>query len=1170
MYELAVKSQFLNWVFLLIIAFGVVSWATKFPLNLKPSPWLYIPIGLLGLLSFLAWILVWGWYSVWFRYLAYGVARVISGIRGILSSTIIQLVIILGLSAGFWVWRKSFYPKENASAGACIEFWREILQLDSLLKILVIAAALFTLWKLFQSRGRIVICDFVNFTNKKDELDPVVKGLASICANEMSRLRKLLKTYEDIHPDATKGMAKAELNLDVGDIGNDFEQIIGPDSSIKIGNVITVPIRALYGFFRKILHGPMLTGGVHLKGENFILTASLKVGKFKGNWQISFEEDETPPKSESEKLNKLTERLVCRILTDLSQGITPRWKAMHNFIEGLQFFRETLRTEEKRKLYLIKAKDAFSKAVRDDEQFVQCYYNFGYIYRKLKSDEAAKAAFREALERNPDYHQCCYQLAHIYYEYYINESDKGEKGYKCLKENSLFDAQWFCQQAIFIRPTDPTYWNLMAVIQYYKWWNEEEKNGNKEKLYDYKEKLNVPDEVIRSSIIGTMLAWRALCKAIIKDENIQEFKKTAQLCTRNLAVITGENKFWRSRLYFGQAAFLDLDNNDLYFEAGKYFFRRNKKSCIKKANKAFKRVFEDDADVNDPFSYWAFYMNVNAKLYEEKKEKEYLDVVKNGYIHFLDAAAEIIHNKKPCDEIIKQNEQLVICALSPSLLDEINKNYPKKGIISKIYDILNAKNDNGYIIDINCRKLRNKDIRNYCPKELKTRFNWPYIFLNWIRAQISIEGAILILNEVGEALEKPKQTIEKLEKAEIQLKHAIKRLEKCYHNELKILGLHKYLAAAYYLMGSHEEEALKVAREAARLNPYDPEVREVLGKVYFNLKDYRQAIKELQICFHLDKPEMDILQKKNILEKIGEAYIAEGHILRDPARRIESFNNAAKFFKECHDIIEDKSYDVDTQEYESYIETLGKTHFNLGYFYRELLRYDDAISHYQSALEMAKALKSNVDILETMLRMGWVYLEIQSFAEAEKNFKEAGSYQGAPSLTSTEIAIGLMFLKVERAISFDKNAPFEETVQDRTVITKESLEVMANEDRREIDQSSLNDAQKKEKTQEIENKKNRLLALHHECLGRLNWKQGEMDEAAKQFEKSISFMPNPRVYLYLAEFYLREISDSRIGRKEALMAKARNACKLCRKNDLRLQYKQDVDDLEKKLEAREK
>ncbi|MCI0470919.1 MAG: tetratricopeptide repeat protein, partial [Candidatus Aminicenantes bacterium] len=78
----------------------------------------------------------------------------------------------------------------------------------------------------------------------------------------------------------------------------------------------------------------------------------------------------------------------------------------------------------------------------------------------------------------------------------------------------------------------------------------------------------------------------------------------AQLCTRNLAVITGKKKYRWSPFLFRQALFLEPDNNDLYFEMGKYYFRCGE---WEKAHEAFTRVFEHDAEVNDPFSYWAFY-----------------------------------------------------------------------------------------------------------------------------------------------------------------------------------------------------------------------------------------------------------------------------------------------------------------------------------------------------------------------------------------------------------------------------------------------------------------------------------------------------------------------------------------------------------------------------------
>lgn len=1094
LFKAAARFHFLNWLFLLIIAFGVVSWATTFLGSLESNLWLYILITAIGLLSFLAWILFWGWYSVWFRYLAYGVARVISGIRSFLSSTFIQIVIIIGLSGWFWLWRKHALQGEDFDL-------KDLLRLTSMLKILVVAAALFTIWQLIKSRKRIVICDFENFTDD-EKLTPVVKGLALLCSNEMSRLSKLLKTYDDIHPDAKKDMGKVELSLDVQDIGKDFEEIIGPDSSIKIGNVITIPIRALYGFFRKLLHGPMLTGGVHLHGNKFTLAASLKVGKFKGNWQICFEETEAHPNSVSEQLNKLTERLVCRMLTDLSPEITPRWRAMYHFTEGLRLYRETLRTETKRTLNLIKAKYAFSLSIRDDEKFVQCYYNFGNIYRELESDEAAKAAFREALKKKPDYHQCYYQLAIIYYENYLKESKNGVEGNN--PRYSLLNALWFCQQAIAICPTDPSYWDLLAVIQYYS-------RGE-----------NAENAVINSSMTGTMLAWRALSKSAIKGEKTSKYKDTALICTRNLAVLIGIRKKKRGKCLFSQALFLEPDNNDLHFEAGQYFYRMKD---IPNAYKAFKRVFEDDEEVSDPFSYWALYVNVNAQLYKKEKDKkkrlEYKNSVDNGYVHFLDAAAEVIHADESYDDnTIQENEELVSVALK---LTNKNKEAGQKIFLSEFIKFIGR--DLATISILQRENSANGMLTQY--KSLSEKD-----FFTWVKTQIDIKSAILILEERDE---------EHFSTAASSLAASIDILKDEYPNELKILGLYRYLAMAYLLIGSYED-ALNSAREAVNLNPYDPDVREVLGEVYFRLKSYRQAVIEFEISFNVGNPSL------HILEKIGEAYKEEGKILHDPAKRKESFTKAADFFKECHDIIDDKSYEANVQEDESYIETLGKIHFNLAYFYREILQYDDVISHYQIALEMVKALKSKVDILGILLQMGWVYLETQDFTEAEKAFNDAKSNDDVLPLIKTEIDIGLMFSKVERAISIDRNVRLEDTAK----AWAENTETSMNEKDKEFQEKA------------------RLLSLYHECLGRYYFIQGKVEEAEKEFEKSISFMPTPRVYLYLADFYLHEASESRIGRKETLLTKTRNAFKLCRQNDLRLQYEKELTDLEKKLDALEK
>jgi tetratricopeptide (TPR) repeat protein len=840
-----------------------------------------------------------------------------------------------------------------------------------------------------------------------------------------------------------------------------IDEIIGQGSSVEIGKV-KIPLKPIYAFFYRLLHGPILSGGVHLKGEKIVVTACLKGGKYSGSWEISIDDIEKPPTSRFGQVIAMTDQLVCRIIALISQGGSPRWKAMSHYTRALGLYRETLLKREKNKLNLIKAKNEFSRALTDDSKFGQCYYNQGIIYDELKSNHAAVASFRKALESAPDNYHCYYQLARLYYN-----------------EKNYFDARWFCEQALTICPTEAEHWNLWAVIQY--------KKNYKVGEDDYKKKVDINDEVVQYFMNASALVWRALCKSIINGEKIPQCKENARICIRNMAKITGMRKEWRSRCLFKQAVFLDPHDNDLHFEAGKYFYRYYsdyRKNKIIKAYNAFKRVFEHDKEVGDPFSYWAYYINVNAQLYAKKGEQKYKEIVDEGFFYFLDAASEIIQNKKeePEDIKIKIHEKQVSEALSiikkkeedfssvKSPLKE--KNEKDNGFLFKLIEILNdfkpITSEDDY--DKEYTEI-NTYLENWLEKFSQYGSEFSGDFKSWVEDQADVKLAILNLEEIKKSTPKDSKNQENQEKKRASLMNVIIQficpidvLKKKDPKKLKILGLYRYLAEAYYISEKYKE-ALKIAREAVRLDPYNWEVRELLGRIYFALNDYQQAVNEFEISARLDELPPAVLIE--ILKKIGKVYEKNGKILRDPEQRKNAFNKAVEFFTDSLLILEDKSYGNNDEENGSqYIDLLAEIHFYLGTFYCELLNYDNAISHFKIAREMG------YEILQTLMKIGWTYFECGDFNEAEQAFEKAesesrklnkkGPREISSDGTSAEIKLGIAFSQVERTLHIGKkNLPED----------KEPLNI-------------LKDAKKRIKKVTDTDEKYRLSSLYHECRGR--------------------------------------------------------------------------------------
>jgi len=909
----------------LLAVIGFVYWKAFIPQSLRAD----IPVLIKALLLVIACGLVfllpfrsWGWYFSWFRYLAYGLAHLVGLIRKVFKNTFVQIVIVLALVTWGWLKRFSILGAEPGDL-------RNILLLSSIIEIVIVSAVIFAINWFRKANKKVFISSFLNHTGKS-ELDQTINGIPARILKEMHRLTKLLRNIDEAQPDQKMGVIKG--TVDTQDIGKAFEELIGPEASVEIKGLGKFPLRPMAKFFREMIHGPVLTGSVQMKGENLFITACLRGGGFKECWEITMEqldEIETPPGSSPDKVSRRTDRfvkmthdlvemtdlLVCRIFTDISRGASPRWQAMKHYTDGLRVYRETLRTQNNRVRNLIEAKRLFSRAIRSDSEFVQCYYNFGIIYKQLKSDESAEAAFREALRVDPENHHCYYELAYQYYE-----------------NDNFIEADWFCRQALAICPTDPRYWNLWGVIQYYKWYEPAKDN--------YRDTLPVPGEVVQYFGVATALAWKALCREAVIGEIKAKTRDIAQLCIRNLAEVTGQMEVYWSRFLFGQALFLDPDSNDLHFELGKYYFRMDR---LKKSYNAFNRVFEDDAYVDDPFSYWGFYLSVNAELKYRKDLRLGYKEIDNMYQHFLAAVSGLIHNcRNPVTKL--EDEINLFNKVVLKSLYEFDRKYDGhiiKCLLENAEYLGQWDNIARFVVSMNVFAFR--EYLNLCSGD----------FLRWYRAQIRVLMARFIIdNKNGDDFE---TAIRLLEGTKKLLEEDYRGEPQMYRAEIKTLEMCRYLATGYFEKKDYVK-ALKFAREAVRLDPYNKKIRLVIGKILVQLQDFDEAIKELTIGLNLDQDDPAAI--KVFLKEIVEAYIKKGGAIKGLINREEMFKEAEKHLDLLHKIIEDKSSKDEDSETDDniYFPELYEVHFNLGRVCQELNKYDEARSYFETAGEIGYML----------------------------------------------------------------------------------------------------------------------------------------------------------------------------------------------------------------------
>jgi tetratricopeptide (TPR) repeat protein len=1152
---------------------------------------LFFSLGIL-VLSLLVLAVLSVWHFVTFRYIAYFGAWIISLIRRVLAKRIVIFIIIfLGVGLLQRV-RICFIISEPEKS---IFDVNAILQLPFLITTLSITLIIVLFTFLNKARKSIVISNFSNHTGR-EELEKPVEGIPYRVISEIIKLKNLYKSIDEMQPEAKPN--DLDTTVSIMDTGKDLEEAVGTYSGIQVGTGVKVDLGILVKFMGWLTRGPKLCGCLQREGKKFVLFAWIRGGSLNGTWRVHSDDIENIEKkgrllnSTTEMISYMIEDITYQMFTSMVNVGSPRWQAVKHYSNGLWQYRETVRTEENHYLTLRKAKTEFKKALAQDNKFAQCYYNLGIIYKKLGNNKAAEAAFRAALKENPDDFNSFYELA---------------RGYSEGKEKNFKDARWFCQQVMYIQPDNPQAWNLFAFIRYDRW------KSDKKNQYKYKGKLTFSKEIIKPAMIAAMLSWRELCRARAKNNITPRHKNLARISIRNLSVLKGMKRpFKRWLSPFRQALFLSPEADDLYFELGKYYYRWEER---RKARDAFFRVYEDGVEIDEPLRYWSCYADVNAHLFKEKGEEQFKETVAEGFTHFLDTAADILHdNKKDIQNELKHPRfEENIKALN-SALDIIEKEDPQASEDAGNQE----KNESISELDRKEKKMEFvsafKDILEQPDKKqnfnkLEGLYNIAHQskkYQNWLFAQLNIAVGKRYL-ELSDTLELPK--LEKLDEklncaldikesvspGIVLLEKAREELEKNYPRQITKLRLHMYLAQGYLKL-EQLDKSLFHAREAVRLNPFEPEERRLLGRVHIALENYNKAITELEISFRLQP------NNHEILKELGEAYKQRGEKACQPVEMKEAFRKGRGIFTHALEIMGSHSFRDDEPADEEagknddkYIENLGLIHYYLGYFCYELLEYDAAATHSLAAAQMGYKPVS------AMIQAGWDYINAGVFYRAKQAFDKAGyladnSKPGDRSgINQIEIKIGQAVACIEGVVSIpgenDKKAkkksaagqegfkniqPELDTICEKLQLVQGVLE----EDLEKLD-SMMKDV-KKEENMEIPTQwvivgidrqlesLARLWSNYYECRGLMSYKKWNYEEALREFEQAVTYMGNARIYFRMAETHRMCAAGNDNPERRSHILNARNACDLCRKHDLREKYGKEIKSLLLELDTLEK
>jgi tetratricopeptide (TPR) repeat protein len=303
--------------------------------------------------------------------------------------------------------------------------WLRTLDITSLLNvltgigskwstILLVYTILLLFWWVWQAGRRVVVEEFVDYTNSSDnQTKSVARGLATLLVVRLGQLRDLYQTVDEQRAILTSVWVHQSIDatINVEDVSQFLQNAVSAQSEFSLG-VLKIPVGTLMSLIGRLVQGPRIIGSLHRDNGKLILTAQHYDGKSSRRWRVDYSvpADQSTQQG-NDYLTGMVEELACRMFTDLALSGSVRWRATTSFCEGLHAYRDCLRTPKARRLNLEQAEKNFIETLSEDQKFNLAYYNLGVVYTELGQMDTAENAFKNAIEQNPASWNAFYALA---------------------------------------------------------------------------------------------------------------------------------------------------------------------------------------------------------------------------------------------------------------------------------------------------------------------------------------------------------------------------------------------------------------------------------------------------------------------------------------------------------------------------------------------------------------------------------------------------------------------------------------------------------------------------------------------------------------------------------------------------------------------------------------
>lgn len=978
---------------------------------------------------------------------------------------------------------------------------------------IVLLTALAVLAWTLRARRRLVVEEFADHSGAagpEGSAPSRTAGLATLLTLGLTRLADLHHGSGEpsaVSTHAESGGRKGKMVIAgiSSDADPDFlRNAVSAESNVTLGPM-TIPVGLLVGFLGRLASGPRVIGSLHRDGDVAILSAQVASGGRRYGWKVTRPWGEGGP-----PMGEMVDELACRIYTDVAMDRTTKWRATRCFGEGLDAYRDTLRTPLDRRLNLRRAERRFLEASAEDQNFDLAYYNLGIVYRELGKPEAAYGAFMRTIELNPSRLEAYYAIA-------ANRWRQGD--YRA--------AVALCDRVLSSAPgalaTDA--YNLRSLALAYQ--------------------LDAGDpawaEVVEGQRVAVRRASRALRRAHLstsedRDRAIERGRVELSTCLVTLAFAcrnasgseaSRRRALARAECLIVEAVALDASASQVHFSLGDVRLERGRRRAAAEAFRAAARIAPRN------FDYWAHLGLALAGAAEPAEARAAIGRALGSPYSASDDALEVA--ARALAELGDESEGRRVAGMKrflAELADEVkvvDGAGPAVDRVASMTTFLNDLADQMEQLGHHGMEVGDARERLVATKRaLRGRIaSEDWSGRAWERSQTEIVLAYLATRD------------EDWFEAERRLEVAVQGLEQEHPTEIGERGLRAELARVQLNQG-RKGDALASAQAAVDLDPLSPKARAALAEVRSCLGEHEAAKEALEVAL-LRAPEAP------------EGHVRLGHCMltlargtRAPERRDQLLRQATEHARQALDL-----YPSDQLH-----ETVA-AHELLGSLHLELREHHEAIAR----LEIARALRRR-SAPAALVQLAAAYLGNGDYPHAEllclELIGQAGDGDPTELIDSPGDEASLRGELLAQAHLLQARARIE-----RDVELHRALELVRSAKRslRAAHDGGIDRA-----------RADGIAELEARCWaqeGLVLHKTGKLDEALRRLEHAALLGGHPTVYVHLAQVSAEkvELAIADEVERHTMLARAGAYCRRAAEADVFGEHREEIAEVSERLRA---